>query len=210
MYLVSEYAEVLNGEPTLNSPMEKVTGPFPIVLMQDAAKSLRIVAGHDRLDIFRDAESNAEESEGFINWAVELIVKYIKHTSATAGRLALIGQRVTPSDNPAKELSRHFCQDRWIDTAINRPQDFELHSHKCFKLGELFDVNSWVRCKTAIKREGAVANATKADLVFVEQDINSLAEVAELRNIPESELRRFFPEAMTEMVKVLSLYFPTI
>jgi len=212
MFLMGEYGDSFNGEPTLNGQMEKVPSPFnvPVLMLQNAAKSIKLSASHERLDLFRDEESTAQESDAFLLWAVDLLSKYASFNKTRVGRLALIAQRVTPSANPAIELSRHFCQERWTNTAINRPQDFELHSHKCFKMGELFDVNSWVRCKTAIKREPEVAGVNKANLVLVEQDINSLGEAADIRDIPEAELRRFFPEAMIEMAKVLALYFPTI
>jgi hypothetical protein len=77
-------------------------------------------------------------------------------------------------------------------------------------LADLFEVNSWVRCKTAVKMTGEEEKlqAKVPNLIFVEQDLNSLADQMDERELSEDEIRQFFAAAPAEMRHVLDLYFP--
>src|SRR5207237_1331542 len=64
----------------------------------------------------------------------------------------ILGKNPIPErdTHPALSLAKHFCQQRWLDGPLNRPGDFEMHTHKRFRLDDLFEINSWFRCKTGI------------------------------------------------------------
>lgn len=105
-------------------------------------------------------------------------------------------------------VAKHFCQPRWIDGPLNRPSDFELHAHKPFRLDDLIEINSWFRCKTAIGIAVDPGESARPNVLFVEQDFNSLVEGMEDRNIPAAQIREFFSLSPAEMLHILQLYFP--
>jgi len=80
-----------------------------------------------------------------------------------------------------------------------------LHCHKKYKLGNKYNVNSWVRCKTGFfePRE----NNQKA--LIVEQDINTLNEELNRLNFTDSEITTFYNIIIDEMNSIFSKYFPS-
>jgi hypothetical protein len=181
---------------------------IPQLILKNADGSFRLQAGSARLDIVREADPiSPSEAVDFFRLATQMSIDYLNVHQGKAGRVACIVHRAAADASPAITLSRHFCQQRWLDKPLNRPGDFELHAQKRFGLKGLFDVNSWVRCKTAISAKSAASSG--ANLILVEQDFNSLAEQTEERELSEDELRRFFEAAPQEMLRVLGLYFPT-
>jgi hypothetical protein len=88
---------------------------------------------------------------------------------------------------------------------FNRPEAFEIHAHKRFKMGE-FLVNSWVRCKSAI----ASSASEMQPIVLVEQDINTLAEDVPSKVFRKAEIEAFFAKVSTEARTILNLYFPKV
>jgi hypothetical protein len=205
-FLLGGYADVFDGEPVSMGGFDGIPREVPQVFLKSEDGRRRLQAGPDRIDVFREGDA-LKDREEFVGWAVDLGVKYLRHVKATVGRVAFVTRRIVPDDEPAKTLSRHFCQERWTDTALNRPQDFELHAHKVFRLGDLFDVNSWMRCKTGIKREKEREPATKPNVILAEQDFNSLGEQMDSREIRERDVRKFFELAAPETDTVLRLYF---
>src|SRR5439155_246748 len=116
---------------------------------------LKLQAAPVRLDIIREEENITDgDVDEFLRWATELGLGYIRSTEGKASRIACIATRVAPDANPAKTLAEHFCQPRWLKGPLNRPGDFEVHAHKRFRLDELFDINSWFRCKTGSLKQG--------------------------------------------------------
>ena len=117
-------------------------------------------------------------------------------------------QRVAHDGNPPVTMSKHFCQQRWIDGPLNRPGDFQLHAHKRFRLDDLFEINSWVRCRSVTVHLGEPKPNSGYNHIMIEHDFNSLAEDSETREISNDQIFQFFEIAPHEMGRVLRLYFP--
>jgi hypothetical protein len=207
--LLSEYNSVFDGDPVSMPVAQGLPREVPQVILTSADGKKVLQAGPARLDVMREDDPISESAmKDFLRWAVELGLNYLSKTQGKAGRLACILLRMAPGRHPAKALSQHFCQQRWLVGPLNRPEHFELHAHKQFRLDGLFEVNSWVRCKTAVLAKPDQPNATTPDAIIVEQDINSLAEQMETRELSVEEMHRFFEIVPQEMSKILGLYFP--
>lgn len=211
-FLVADYGEQFDGDPV---SLPKFPGDLPVevpqLILQSADGKLKLQASAARLDVFKGGESFSEEEiAAHLDWATGLGLSYLHRTQAHAARVACVLHRMADDANPARALSSHFCKQRWTDTALNRPGDFELHAHKRFRLDDLFEINSWVRCKTAVRVEEdkEKGKVSAPNLILVEQDFNSLAEQMEERELRQEEIRRFFALAPAEMRHVLGLYFP--
>ena len=72
---------------------------------------------------------------------------------------------------------------------------------------ESFEVNSWVRVKSAIVTFKPTNLALSS--IIVEQDINTLSELIETRIYSMEEINSFFYNILPEFDKILNLYFPT-
>lgn len=215
-HLLTRYESQFDGEPITFPPFPLQKGPAPkgvIALkvepqltLQSQDGKLRLEATPGRLDVSKECEAISEEdAERHLGWACDLGLSYLRFNDAKAGRVACIIHRLCDVESPAVALSRHFCKERWIAGPLNRPSDFELHAHKRFLLPGLFEVNSWMRFKTAYVRNGEDPTPNK---ILVEQDLNSLGEQIESREMSEAEIRGFFELAPREMRHVLEMYMP--
>ena len=115
--------------------------------------------------------------------------------------MAAVVTRVAKHEEPGKFLARHFCKDRWKTAPLNRPEEFALHAHKKFRLGDKIDVNSWVRNEAATM---SIDNVTHR-AVLVLQDLNTLAEPADKADLSRDDVIRFYELVCIEPDKILAL-----
>ena len=143
--------------------------------------------------------------DGFLGSAKALLLSYKKQFKPRVGRLGCICQRFARVSNPGRFLAEHFCKATWLKSPFNRPESFEIHSHKAFDLPGSVKVNSWMRVKTGT----LVSDPAPAVVVVIaEQDFNTLPEVEPQRDFKDSEISSFFKAAAAEMDNILDLYFP--
>ena len=135
--------------------------------------------------------------------ATRVLNEYAEFSNARVGRMAAGLNRFVGHATPGLFLARHFCQDRWSAAPLNRPENFELHAHKRYRLAGEFEVNSWVRNKT-----GTVSGEPPHPIVLVEQDLNTLAEDSDGRRFSAGEIARFFGECSHVFDSILWLYYP--
>lgn len=210
-YLFSEYGSWFDGETWSLPPHlpEGLPREMPQIILKSADGKLLLQAGSFRLDMIREGDPIADSDMAkFFRWATALGLNYLQKNQAKAGRIACVLNRAASDAHPAKTLSRHFCQQRWLDKPFNRLGDFQLHGQKQFRLDNLFEINSWVRCKCGALAKVEQRQSPLADSILVEQDFNSLAEQTETRELSPDEIARFFEIAPLEMRRVLELYFP--
>jgi hypothetical protein len=113
-----------------------------------------------------------------------------------------------PDPAPGRTLASHFCREEWLRGPLNRPSEFELHAHKQFKLGGQFQINSWMRCKTAFISSARDATSERSPVILVEQDFNTLVEEGLYSQYAKEEIARFYELVPAEFDHVLRLYFP--
>jgi hypothetical protein len=120
----------------------------------------------------------------------------------------LVVQRFLPEEDPGRALARHFCREELLSQdpkgPLNRPENFELHAHKTYEMAG-FRINSWVRCKTGTLAIGDSGQR----ILFVEQDLNTLADAIAQKEYDLPAVAHFFETAATEVDAILRRYFPS-
>jgi hypothetical protein len=200
--LLEEWGEVFNGDPIVIPASPNLPPGVPRLTLMSKDSRYRIQASAARVDLFRikDGELCLPEH---LDWTLGVLFRYLGVTNASVNRVAAVLKRAAPLEDPAKQLASHFCREKWLHGPLNRPQEFELHAHKVFKLPNSVAINSWFRCKTV-----TLVGPPEQRAALVEQDFNTLAQDAADGEFSGAEIREFFALAPPEFDKVLSMYFP--
>ena len=207
-HFMSKWDELFNGEPTsLEPPVDlppSLAATFPRAILKSEDSLLRLQVSTQRLDFFCDVpdESLVDLQEHFLR-ATDLFTDYMEYMPAEVNRLASLVTRAAPDEDAARTISHHFCRDEWLAGPINRPEQFEVHTLKKYRLEDTFELNSWFRCKsgTIIRRQPEKA---ERKAILVEQDINT--QEGE-RLISKDEVRQYFSLAQEELDGIFRLYF---
>lgn len=209
--LVPRWLARFDADPLLLPPAEGLPREVPRFILNSSSGSWRCEIAPARVNLFwRRTETVSPAltpalTQFFGDDATLLLNEYVDFLKARVGRLAAVLNRYASHASPGLFLARHFCQERWMKAPLNRPENFELHAHKRFRMGE-FHVNSWVRSKTGrVSIEGA-----SEPIVLVEQDINTLQEETEIRSFNSDEVTRFFAAVSSEFDVILPLYYPSV
>jgi hypothetical protein len=72
--------------------------------------------------------------EEFFDEASKTLTQYAEYLGARVGRLATVVSRHARHPSPGMFLSRHFCKAEILQGPLNRPESFELHARKAYKL----------------------------------------------------------------------------
>ena|GEM_PF-486828 len=212
-FLTAQYGDRFDGDP-FTLPLGPVSfgglpPEVPQIILQSKNGHLRLQVGSGRLDLINNTpDQNDDEVVEFITWARELGLQYLRQNTAKAGRIGCVLNRIAGATEPAKALAQHFCKQEWIAGPLNRPTEFEIHAHKRFRLGDLFEINSWVRVRTVTRKLANTDPPWPPNAISVEQDFNSLVEQMESRELTEDEILRFLQAAPSEMRSILDKYFP--
>jgi hypothetical protein len=201
--LQREWGDLYDGDLVSLPVPESFPVEAPYVTLQSADGRQRVEVARRRINLFRvsvgeETIDRAKELEAL----AERLVRVSETEEMPIGRLAAVAHNFADVDTPSKEVARHFFQERWLVAPFNRPEKLEIHSHKVFDLTSELRVNSWVRVRTAQRLE------TLAPVVFVEQDINTLAEERAQRDFGRAEVLGFFRRVADEHSHILRLYFP--
>ena len=205
--LMPEWGDRFDGEPVIIPAVEGLPKDLPRITLRSKNNEWRCEIASARVNFFwRTPSFNAisPEVSDFYSDALSLVEDYLRVISPRVGRLAAVLTWHCFHDSPGLFLARHFCKDRWDETPLNRPSNFELHAHKQYHMADGFDVNSWVRSKTA---RVSIENETRS-IVLIEQDINTLNENLESSNFTLEQRRAFFDAVGTEFSQILRLYYP--
>lgn len=210
--LLASLGADLDGDPiSLPIPIE-APKEVPRVILANKDQTLRLDISLARADFRWEYKNQCTpvDLSHFCTLSLRAFSVFSEATETFPGRVALIVRRFQPQDFPGKALAEHFCKpallsnDPKIKGPFNRPDNFELHAHKVFKLGDL-SVNSWVRAKSGFMLEED--NQTKTPGIIIEQDINTLAETLSEDEYKNPELSRFLAESSQEFDTILKTYF---
>jgi len=199
-----------DGDPTMLPVPAGVPVPrdMPRVILQAASGAWRCEIASARINLSwrkTKRETQILPVAEFFKDATKLLNEYRDFLECRVGRLAAVLNRYVIQPSPGRFLAEHFCQDRWLRAPLNRPEGFELHAHKSFKLGGRFQVNSWVRNKTGKLTE----DDERRPIILVEQDINTLVEEVSTSAFSTDEMAAFFAAVTVEFDHILNLYYPT-
>ena len=207
--LLPQWSTRFDGDPIILPHVEGLPREVPKMILSSTSASWRCEIASARINIFWRRTKTAPPPlvpsiSTFYADAAQLLVEYNRFLKSRVGRVAAVLNRYATHGQPGLFLARHFCQERWAQAPLDRPESFELHAHKRFTLANEFQVNSWVRNKTgqiAIERD-------LEPIVLVEQDLNTLPEDVERRSFQNEEFVRFFSVVANELDSILQLYYP--
>jgi hypothetical protein len=205
--LLPKWLERFDADPMLLPYEHGMPRELPRIILKSKTDAWRCDIASLRINLIWQQPRIAVPAptlEGFYFEAVKFLTEYASLLECRVGRIAAIIHRYACHDNPGRLLASHFCRDRWLDKPLNRPENFELHSHKKFSLRGQFEVNSWIRNKTGSLSQ----REERSPIVLVEQDLNTLSEEADKRSFGEQEIRNFFAFAAAEFETILKIYYP--
>jgi hypothetical protein len=191
-------SDQFDASPTVLPLPEEAPPEIPRMILQSSTKQWQAEIAATRVN-FRWAQMTPSDTitiEAFRESLLRFIHLLLEMEHARVSRMGLILGRYLIVDNPASVLARYFCRENWLQSALQDPENFELHAHRKTTVGSTFDVNSWIRFKSA---QVTLPNIPPRPIVLVEQDVNTLAEEAALREYGIEAISTFFVEAGTEV-----------
>ena len=202
-HFMSHFGEVFNGDPVSLPLPPDAPGEIPRITLTSKDAKYKLEIASTRINIYRNLVNSEDQINisDFFELAYEIVSEYMSCTCPVIGRIALVTSRVTQKDNAAFMIAKQFCKEKYMTEPFNRPATFELHSHKDYSC-EGFNINSWVRCKS-----GKIINPENAEIVLVEQDINTLAEEINEKKYDLDQIKKFYNSMVVEQSKILEKYF---
>lgn len=202
--LMSKFSDTFDGDTTVLPIPSDAPREIPRLTLLSSDNKIKLEIAVSRVNLFKYRKEDATgiDENSFLKICSDVFKEYIDCTSAKVGRLALVIVKSLEDSNPGLTLARHFCKDELMVEPFNRPERFEIHSHKKYKLSN-FNVNSWVRCKSGILKKDNVS------IILVEQDINTLSEELENNEFDIDQIQDFAAVAAEEQKTIFDKYFKT-
>jgi hypothetical protein len=200
-HLGEQWLKRFDGEPNFNPDAAGLPAEFPRVVLKSADDAWVCQITSVRADVFWRQQGEPLAAGAFIDAALPLLIDISRLAEKPIRRMAMIANRFAPQPKSPVHLAEHFCRDRWLAHPFNRPEAFEVHSHKTFKMAGRFAVNSWMRVRSATRAESGES------VVSAEQDLNTV--IGDPQPVfSDVDAREFFTAAVTELDVILALYFP--
>jgi hypothetical protein len=209
--LLSKYSDRFDGEPISLPLPEEMPMEAPRIILRSVGEIWKLQISPLRIDFFWKGgikdEKNSNKSE-FIGLAEEVLDYYQDISKVVYGRLALVVERIAFIDKPGISLAWHFCKEERTNTVLNRPDYFEIHAHKRYKVNDEFpDINSWIRHKVVILKSGEHKGER---VILVEQDLNTPPENINDVDFNKEMRHHFFKVIPIEMYSILKKYYPDV
>lgn len=201
--MMSCFGDHLDGD-TVSIPIPgDAPKEIPRITLCSGDGKLKLDIAESRVNIFRylnDNEAGVDTNE-FFDFSLRIIREYKNFTRSIIGRLALVTERFISNQKPASTLADYFCGRKSAKELFGQSLNFEIHSHKKYRLKE-FNINSWVRFKTGTLKKNS------KPIILVMQDINTLAEELEETDFGIEQAEIFLRAAYKKQEQVLCKYFP--
>lgn len=206
--LLQDLGTVLDGDP-ISLPIPSNAPPeIPRIILSSKDQALRLEVSTSRVDMrWQRVTDDARLDLGeFTAAALRAFASYQRAIEAHPGRLGFIVVRSAEHENPGRLLAEHFCRPELLSNQpgkkgpLNRPEQFEIHSHKTFTLGQ-FRLNSWVRFKSGTRKNRPI--------LLVEEDLNTPAQDLADVQFSDDQMREFFSRTALESEAILRLYLVT-
>jgi hypothetical protein len=200
--ILAKYSDRYDGVVQAIPLPEDMPPELPRVVLQSKDEIWQLRGAPARVDsvwIYRGGA--AYESGEIISKCAAVLEHYVRAANTRVGRLALVLTRVAEASDPARQLIDHFCNDKTRTTVFRRSENFEIHNHKRYRLGDGPEINSWVRCKTATLTDDERA-------VVVEQDLNTLTTALHQDLYGPDDIASYLRRAAAEAESICDSYFP--
>ena len=187
-----------DGDPFMLPIPEGAPPEIPAIIFHSKDKQWQLELASARLNYrwVQMADSQQISPQAFLEELVTILGHYLEIEKPRVGRMGLVLSRYQLISDTAGVISRHFCQEIWLQNAMAGQTSFELHSNKKGRLANEFDVNSWIRYKSGELR---IPDTPKRPIILVEQDVNTLAERTDSASYSTKQISEFFTQASVEM-----------
>jgi len=203
--LLNMEQNIFDGDPfTLPLPAD-APKEIPRITLDSKDKKYKLEVAPIRINFFRNKidENDKIIPNDIITSAVSLLTQLLDSLGTQCDRIALVIDRNSIKDDAAKVIASHFCKDDFIKEPFDRPSEFEIHSLKQYPFLEKFEVNSWVRIRSAhMRHESGIIHP----IINIQQDINTKAEATKIYS--KEDITIFYEKIYDEFDKILKLYMP--
>lgn len=203
---LQDWSMIYDGEPIFLPLPPTAPSELPGAILTSRDQSLSIELARTRINLYwKRLESNKDASiniSDIYSQFSDRIATIAEKNKVVIGRLAALRVSMANDPAPGKVLSKHFCREEILNGPLNRLEGFELHAHKVYELYQAQNVNSWIRIKTS------GSPGPNYEHIFVEQDINTLAEEVNIKNFDRVNISQFFKETSDQLDSILNAYFP--
>jgi len=200
----AKWASRLDGEPSVLPAAADLPADIPRVTLTSADRIWRLEVAPHRVNLIWSGEPTDDPLKASADFSaavfevVEPFIALSEHIRVS--RLAYVVRRYHAVKDPGRQLAQYFCRPELLQGPLNRPENFELHAHKAYQPQGLPVVNSWVRWRTAL------VGGSKEPCVFMENDLNTLAESMPSASYRLDEVKSFFALAAAEADAILAFY----
>jgi hypothetical protein len=203
---LQEWSTIYDDDPISLPLSQAVPSEFPTAILRSRDQFLGIEMARTKINLYwKQLESNKDASidiSDIYSQFADRIATISEKNKVVIGRLAALRMSMGNEPTPGRVLSKQFCREEILNGPLKQVEGFELHAHKVFELYQAQNVNSWVRIKTS------GSPGPDYEHIFVEQDINTLAEEINIKNFDRANITRFFHEASKQLDSILNEYFP--
>ena len=201
-----EWSAIYDGDPISLPSSQLIPPDLPTTILQKRDQSLGIEMARTKINLYwkrseLDKDASINISDLYSQFA-DRIATIAEKNKVVIGRLAALRMSMGNEPTPGRVLSKQFCREELLNGPLKQVEGFELHAHKVFELYEAQNVNSWTRIKTS------GSPGPDYEHIFVEQDMNTLAEEINIRNFDRANIMHFFYEASKQLDSILNEYFP--
>jgi hypothetical protein len=196
--ILSLFSDTFDSAPLVLPVPEDAPLEIPRVILRSNDKqwTLEIAANRVNYRWTQMAEAQHQGVKDFADILTHFVQVLLGIEPTRVGRIACIAARYLLAERPASLLSRHFCKENWLERALPDSEAFELHSLRKTRIGQKFDVNSWIRFKSG---QLAIPSTPVRPIVLVEQDINTLAETEGIAEYKYEEVVSFYSLVEVEL-----------
>jgi hypothetical protein len=206
--IISLTGEKFDGQPTILPIPQDAPPDIPRLQLSSKDKNWGLNISLTRTDLlhvsdpFKDDE--IDKIRGFTTLCSNFFSQYQESINLRVQRLAFVTDRVLRQNSPSDYIVEKFCRPelKQEGSPFNNTKSFELHSLKKYQW-EGFNVNSWVRIKSAVGEPG------KFPVVLLLNDINtSPKEEDPSKQFTSDDTKRFFGNITNHIKGIVDKYFP--
>ncbi len=203
--LLNMEQNIFDGDPFILPLPADAPKEIPRITLDSKDKKYKLEVAPIRINFFRNKIDENDEiiPNDVITPAVSLFTQLLDSLGTQCDRIAIVIDRNSIKDDAAKVIASHFCKDNFIKEPFDQPSEFEIHSLKKYSFLEKFEVNSWVRIRSAHMR---YKSGIIQPIINVQQDINTIAEVTKIYS--KEDITIFYEKIYDEFDKILKLYMP--
>ena len=203
--LINMEQNIFDGDPLVLPLPADVPKEIPRITLENKDKKYKLEVAPIRINFFRNSinENDKIIRKDVMTLAASILTELLDSLGIQCGRIAIVIDRNYVIHDAANEIASHFCRDNFIEEPFDWPSEFEIHSLKKYFFLKKYEVNSWVRIRSAHMRlNGGILRS----VINVQQDINTIAVATE--DYSKEDIIFFYEKTNDELDKILKLYMP--